>query len=88
MKYIKDYARTDTDIYVETEEEYVALVPLLNEVFSGWRENGWERYAKADEHYIHLSSDSIGKRRSDHTVISAKEFIKPKEEIINEYPIY
>jgi hypothetical protein len=88
MKYLKDYVKTNTDIYVETEEEYVALVPLLNEVFSGWRENGWERYAKANERYIHLNSDSIGKRVSNHDVIPAREFIGPKEEIINEYPIY
>jgi len=88
MKYIKDYKGTDTDIYVETEEEYIALVPLLNEVFSGWRENGWERYAKANERYIHLNSDSIGKRVSNHDVIPAREFIGPKEEIINTYQIY
>jgi len=88
MKYLKDYVKTETDIYIETEEEYIALVPLLNEVFSGWRESGWDSYFRHKEQYIHLNSDSIGKRRSDHTVISAKEFIKPKEEIINEYPIY
>jgi len=88
MKYLKDYVKTNTDIYVETEEEFIALVPLLNEVFSGWRENAWPNYIRDKEQYIHMDSDSIGKRRSDNAVISAKEFIRPKEEIINEYQIY
>lgn len=88
MKYIKDYAGTKTDIYVETEEEFIALVPLLNEVFSGWRENAWPNYIKDREQYIHLNSDSIGKRNTDNDVISAKEFIGPKEEIINSYQIF
>jgi len=90
MKYIKDYARTKHKIIVRNEEDYEALVPLLNTVFNGWRDGKFESYCDGKSaFYIDLYCDSVTTRHdSENEILEASDFLHQKEEIVNNYSIY
>lgn len=89
MKDITKYKHTRTAIKVNSEEEYEALVPLLNTIFEGWISGKWNCYKDGYDHfYVHLDSDSVSRHTNDLEVIETEEFLTGEPEVINNYEIY
>lgn len=94
MKHLRDYLGKGILIEVKTEEEFEELCPLLNEIYRGWSPHNYKSYTdKSPNFFIILDKDVMDRPRDINfstysEVISASEFLRSQDQIINNYSIY
>ena len=82
MKKLKDYKDTATLIEIHNDEEYKEMVPLLNEIFSGWKSNGtyFRKGGYVDMNAdLALTYDEVTTKKSHYEILQASEFLETSQ---------